>query len=1053
MTDWMSVDMLWRNAIAAVPVAILVLALCRVLPCRPATRHSLWAVVLLVLLIPPIIPALKIPRIEAAHLKVSEPIADPVPHSPADRREVPPEHRSRTVEQAAGLERTAPAASKPSDHARTPAPVRTRTNTDHAQGTRSPFTPAPTAAVATDPHSLNSDSGLFSVPSHTARESFSIDRASERPSTALPAFEQPAPAASALNLRPENRPSADVPAIHSGQASREADATESNTDAKPAHGGSSHLASIPPAMRVDSSTKTNFARAWNLFVDEASAELGAYFAAAAQVRDAVLSVPSVPPLAWAIGAVAALLLVAARTWKMHRLLKSARPADADLAREVNIAARKLGLKAAPKALLVDARISPMIMCLPAPRLVLPSSLWAELDDDARAAVVFHELAHLRRRDHWVCWAELAATILYWWHPLVWLVRRRLRDEADLSCDAWVTSLMPGKRRGYARALLETHRYLSGNSGSPGTLGLTVMSAGAQKFARRLTMVMTHRVAPVRSMSGMALALSLAAGALVSTPLWACPPEKNCSTPSPAAARVTKAKSGKALTPLIAPTPTVVSTVPLTIATPAQAAVAPSASLGTTAMSVPTPPSPALAPAAPGAPRTAWRALAVPTPAPAPRPAGVSGWIEPGIVAIPAPEAPEPPEAEETFERHMRSRGGDSSLNHAMADMERRLAELNARTHNLASGGGAAAERRAAVAAELQAAGRAGKREAKCAHDGRAALISGLGHAPIAISSNGQPTIITISPDGQTRVYRVNPERFGQLSEQIGEAGKLLEHGTRSWSFPGGQNLFGPADAAKIEREAAAAAKNAMRDYAKAMGDASVYNKLGERYHVQGLEGLAKLKHLAPALERQKALAEQLRSRSHASREQAEAQRQQVEQQKRQAEQMKRQAEQLQRQAEQLQNRAEKMRQKAEELQQKRRQTGAAGGDQAGQLASTVQEFVQRAEQSTREANTLDIQATQLSTQAESIELQVEELESVADELAESADSIMEEIEATLESEEEDAEETADEVIEIAPAAPSADCTGNEESDDSDSEDESDETEAPAAPAQPTVPSV
>ena len=60
-----------------------------------------------------------------------------------------------------------------------------------------------------------------------------------------------------------------------------------------------------------------------------------------------------------------------------------------------------------------------------------------------------------------------------------------------------------------------------------------------------------------------------------------------------------------------------------------------------------------------------------------------------------------------------------------------------------------------------------------------------------------------------------------------------------------------------------------------------------------------------------------------------------------------------------------MRQKSDELQQKRRQSGsAAGSDQPGQLATTVQEFMQRAEQSNRQAVTLGTQAEQINSQAE-----------------------------------------------------------------------------------------
>jgi len=90
----------------------------------------------------------------------------------------------------------------------------------------------------------------------------------------------------------------------------------------------------------------------------------------------------------------------------------------------------------------------MIWCGRAARLVLPSGLWSELDDAGRRAVLLHELAHLRRRDHWVSWIESAVGEFTGASGGV-VGRRRLREEAEFSCDAWVTWLLPRGRRAYA----------------------------------------------------------------------------------------------------------------------------------------------------------------------------------------------------------------------------------------------------------------------------------------------------------------------------------------------------------------------------------------------------------------------------------------------------------------------------------------------------------------------------------------------------------------------------------------------------------------------------
>src|SRR5204863_2564680 len=151
---------------------------------------------------------------------------------------------------------------------------------------------------------------------------------------------------------------------------------------------------------------------------------------------------------------------ALRLLRHQSTLIGATPAPAAVQGLVADAARTLGLRRTPETLMVRQRISPMIWCGRRVRLILPSELWEELDDIDQRAVIHHVLAHLKRCDHWVCWVELIATAMYWWHPLVWLVRRRLREEAELCCDAWVTMIMPRSRRAYAQALLETRRFSS-----------------------------------------------------------------------------------------------------------------------------------------------------------------------------------------------------------------------------------------------------------------------------------------------------------------------------------------------------------------------------------------------------------------------------------------------------------------------------------------------------------------------------------------------------------------------------------------------------------------
>jgi beta-lactamase regulating signal transducer with metallopeptidase domain len=241
-----------------------------------------------------------------------------------------------------------------------------------------------------------------------------------------------------------------------------------------------------------------------------------------RVRDAISAVPAIPPALWLAGAAAMALLGAVRWLSTARLLQRGRPAPPPIELLVRSLSRVAGLRRAPRTLVVDDRVSPMIWCGVRPRLILPLALWRELDAPSQSAVIMHELSHLRRRDHRMCWAESLIGLLYWWHPVAWWARRRLRDEAEACCDAWVVSLIPGGRRAYAEALVTTKSFLSmpGSSGAP---GLGVVNGRTKQLARRLTMVMTQRVAPRSSFIGAAMALAIAATGMLVMLGLACPP--------------------------------------------------------------------------------------------------------------------------------------------------------------------------------------------------------------------------------------------------------------------------------------------------------------------------------------------------------------------------------------------------------------------------------------------------------------------------------------------------------------------------------------------------
>lgn len=214
---------------------------------------------------------------------------------------------------------------------------------------------------------------------------------------------------------------------------------------------------------------------------------------------------------WLTGSAAWFLLAGWRVARFRRLLHCARPAPAAVRDQVRQLAEGLGLRRLPGVWFVPGAVSPMLWAiLGRPRLLVPAALWERLEDDQRAALLAHELAHLRRRDHWVRRLELVATGLYWWHPVVWWARRAIERTEEECCDAWVVWVLPQAVRAYAEALLETVDFLS-EVRCP--LPPAVSGIGHVHFLRRrLAMIM--RGTCTRSLSRPAVWALIGLGALV-----------------------------------------------------------------------------------------------------------------------------------------------------------------------------------------------------------------------------------------------------------------------------------------------------------------------------------------------------------------------------------------------------------------------------------------------------------------------------------------------------------------------------------------------------------
>jgi beta-lactamase regulating signal transducer with metallopeptidase domain len=192
---------------------------------------------------------------------------------------------------------------------------------------------------------------------------------------------------------------------------------------------------------------------------------------------------------WLAAAAAMAGLQLIRILRFRSLLSSGRTAPKSLSDLVANLGERLNVRA-PETLVVPGLASPMLWGLRRPLLLWPAWLLGQMTPECQRAVIVHELAHLRRRDHWVAWLQLAIGCAWWWNPLFRFVNTQVRCNAELACDAWVVETLPGSRRAYADALLEVSQLSSRNALPLPALG---MAGGHPDFERRLIMIMRDRV--------------------------------------------------------------------------------------------------------------------------------------------------------------------------------------------------------------------------------------------------------------------------------------------------------------------------------------------------------------------------------------------------------------------------------------------------------------------------------------------------------------------------------------------------------------------------------
>jgi beta-lactamase regulating signal transducer with metallopeptidase domain len=176
-------------------------------------------------------------------------------------------------------------------------------------------------------------------------------------------------------------------------------------------------------------------------------------------------------------------------------------------------AASIGVRRSVRLLASGEQAVPAMFGVRRAAIVLPlaAEAWPE---ERRRAVLLHELAHVARRDCLLQALAAVACAIYWVHPGVWWIARRMRVERELACDDCVLAAGMSSHD-YAGHLLELAYELPGH----GRSGLPIEMASPRQLERRLialTDATRHRTVPGRAVQVGGVALALALVAMIST---------------------------------------------------------------------------------------------------------------------------------------------------------------------------------------------------------------------------------------------------------------------------------------------------------------------------------------------------------------------------------------------------------------------------------------------------------------------------------------------------------------------------------------------------------
>ena len=177
-------------------------------------------------------------------------------------------------------------------------------------------------------------------------------------------------------------------------------------------------------------------------------------------------------------------------------------------------------------------VMPVVIGVLKPVLLLPVGLATHLSLREVEAVLAHELAHIKRHDYAVNLLQSVVEVLYFFHPALWWLSARVREEREHCCDDLAVAVSGGDGRILAQALARVEELRLNQLAQAPSLAMA-FAANRHHLLHRVQRVLGVQTRPFVS-NGSLAGLTLATILLMSISVYAVQKQdvSKSSTPQP-----------------------------------------------------------------------------------------------------------------------------------------------------------------------------------------------------------------------------------------------------------------------------------------------------------------------------------------------------------------------------------------------------------------------------------------------------------------------------------------------------------------------------------------